>query len=174
MSLNLKEACIALSYDIPVRYLDEKEGIWYTTQISEIRKGYCTLKEGFDVEFYELNLVLRPVSDVVKEITVDGNTFVPALLIAERIHQAGINFKISDPRRTDFKDYTYVEFEVKEPVDHSLRFLGYEKYNRSSFPFHKPEFLGYNIWDQMVSWHFDWNDLIKRRKAISIHDLKES
>ena len=91
-------------------------------------------------------MVLRPLSDLTKEITVNGETFAPI----HKLWKSGIS---------DHIDWISGERE------HWIKTRGHDRW-LGDIPFKTIEYLN--------QWHFDYRGLIDSGLAISVHDLPEN
>jgi len=59
---------------------DERELLHNDCKIVELREEEMTIANSeyqYDVKFYDVNIIARPLSDLTKEIEVNGEKFVP-------------------------------------------------------------------------------------------------
>ena len=91
--------------------------------------------------------ILHPLSDLTKQITIDGITFVPDTWIYDNI-------------KTDVQIYQFLNEEI------SLEIIA-EDYNQTINLMD-----GYLIIRKLNEWHFDWQGLIDKGLAIDINTLK--
>lgn len=141
-------------------------------QIDEIYKGFkCKLvifnhttsfANGVELKSaltFNCKPILRPLSDLIKEIEVNGEKFVP---IAELL-------KIKYPYRGDFKD-----MYASITVDYTGYPSAYYSYMATKDIIINPndcENLPYWIIQKLFEWHFDIFNLIPENLAIDINTL---
>lgn len=110
--------------------------------------------------------ILRPLSDLTKEVTHNEKTFVPIIELAKEFH---IPSKYSVTHYGDIKDYGYVGVKVNCYVENSSsRYF--------EFSIHSDELIlhnDYRIVQKLAEWHFDVFGLIDQNLAININEVKE-
>jgi len=99
----------------------------------------------------EIYPILRPLSDLTKEIEVNGERFVPESLMSDMGHS--VLFK-NGKFRCDLDEDILAEFPV----------LG-KPYNI--------EWLPYKMVDKLFEWHFDVFGLIEQGLAIDVNTLSK-
>ena len=80
MKLELKHLTIAFTNNWKVTYFDDERELNQVCNIVELREDECTISNGeyeYDVKFDDIKLLCFPISSLTKEITVNGETFVP-------------------------------------------------------------------------------------------------
>lgn len=102
------------------------------------------------MEDWHVKLILRPLSDLTKEIAVNGETFVPV----ERLFN------------TYEKDYTYLKYELSKNGVIEMWLEGCETGSIMD------EALVLGDYLKLYEWHFDIHNLIEQGKAISLHDIE--
>jgi len=100
----------------------------------------------------ESSIILRPMSDIDKEIEVDGEKFVP--------------FEILNLEHTFFLSEDCKKFGDGTVEEWCLDELDEE------FSYWKLEWLPHRIIQKLASWFFDINNLIEQGKAIDINTIK--
>ena len=98
-----------------------------------------------NTSYKNIKPILRPLSDLSKEIEVDGKRFIAGEVLSEDIDAENIGY--------NDHYYDYVQ----------------EKYIIGPFLFLEPYF----IVQQLYRWHFDIHGLIRSGKAIDINTLKK-
>jgi len=94
--------------------------------------------------------LLRPLSDLYKAITVDGQTFTPIYRLN----------KIRNMNKIEISDYLDTSFDLEislETEDYSQNIDLYD---------------GYKIVQKLHEWHFDTQSLIKKELAIDINTVE--
>ena len=95
MKLELKHLTIAFTNNWKVTYFDDERELNQVCNIVELREDECTISNGeyeYDVKFDDIKLLCFPISSLTKEITVNGEKFIPIEVIMKSI---GINGEIS-------------------------------------------------------------------------------
>jgi len=81
MELKLEHLAIAMVNNMLLQYFDdERELLHNDCKIVELREEEMTIANSeyqYDVKFYDVNIIARPLSDLTKEIEVNGEKFVP-------------------------------------------------------------------------------------------------
>lgn len=135
-----------------------------------------------DYELYEIKPILRPLSDLIKEIEVDGKKFIPLVEIAKTA--LCDTTKIVGPSKTK-TDYG-VMFDVENDDDsfkhevfaysHEIKMFGrhyrtYPHYEHTSQILFVPNQL--ELFEKLYEWHFDIHGLIDSGLAVDINTLSE-
>jgi len=153
MKLELKHLAPYLPHKLQVSI--NKNGWEYmisgNSNIAELRGLYgddmCLLyqeNEGFDLDFESFELILRPKTDLVKEIEINGKKFVPALVL----------WSVSIEEEEDFEIYGKIPDFWK---------------NNLNLEFEND--LSYREMKYLFKWHFDVFGLIEKGLAININTL---
>jgi hypothetical protein len=153
MKLELKHLAPYLPHKLQVSI--NKNGWEYmisgSSNIAELRGLYgddmCLLyqeNEGFDLDFESFELILRPKTDLVKEIEINGKKFVPALVL----------WSVSIEEEEDFEIYGKIPDYWK---------------NNLNLEFEND--LIYREMKYLFKWHFDVFGLIEKGLAIDINTL---
>jgi len=109
-------------------------------------------------------LILHPLSDLVKEIEVNGERFIPAELLC----QIGIALGyIKDNAPTVPIDYRIIQ----KPFGKVLKVQKLDDW-LIYFSFDEPNRAKKWIIDKLYEWHFDVDNLIEQGLAIDINTLK--
>lgn len=81
MKLELKHLAVALANNQKVLFFDKERESNKICDIRELTKDELLISDGeydyYLTSFDEIKLILKPLSDLTKEITHDGKTFVP-------------------------------------------------------------------------------------------------
>ena len=151
MNICLKKSKIELKHlapYLPYR-LNTNAGVIKIIDIdSELIEIEYNPDDGSDtvVYFSDIKPILRPLSDITKEIEVNGERFIPV----EKIYDGSIyEWKNDKEQHGVFYDY------VMDMHTHELA-----------------EELQYNVFIMLVEWHFDVFGLIEKGLAINTNELK--
>ena len=153
MKLELKHLSPYLPHKLQVSI--NKNGWEYmisgNSNIAELRGLYgddiCLLyqgNEGFDLDFESFELILRPKSDLVKEIEINCKKFVPAWVL----------WYVLIEEEEDFEVYGEIPYYWKNNLN-----LDFEND------------LTYREMKYLFKWHFDVFGLIEKGLAIDINTL---
>lgn len=154
--------------------------------------AYCSVssyKEGvFDSEIKipvtnDFVPVLRPLSDMVKEIIVDGKKFIPARVLFSII--TGLYVE-----GYSIEDFNLRYRDTESPLSHEENFVAsieldgdLIEWESSMFPnwFTKfqdePEYTRRGVdvtvkyWELLAKWRFDFNGLIEKRRAVDVNKI---
>ena len=88
MKLELKHLAIAFTNNWKVTYFDDERELNQTCNIVELREDECTISNReyeYDVKFDDIKLLCFPLSTLAKEITINGETFIPIEVIMKSI-----------------------------------------------------------------------------------------
>lgn len=166
MELKLEHLAIAMVNNMLLQYFDdERELLHNDCKIVELREEEMTIANSeyqYDVKFYDVNIIARPLSDLTKEIEVNGEKFVPIMVL----------FGGEDYRQYDFTIDTVekpilgkrIEISIKDIGSPCITFGVKNPLNNS---------LNYQNWQLLLSWHFDLFNLIPNGLAIDVNTLKE-
>jgi hypothetical protein len=137
-----KELTPYLPYGINIQWIRPYDN---TKQISTLTIGdYSYLIEG-----YNGKPILRPLSDITKEIEHNGEKFVPMKWFENNIHE-DIRF---------YQSYKYNgSLEINIVTENYCQTIDL--------------FNGYIIVQKLLEWHFDIFELIERGLAVDINTLK--
>jgi len=164
--LTLEQWCAYLPYKLKVIHARKRGNIQNTTELTP--SDFVWLKnQGY------VKPILRPLSDLTKEIKVDGKKFVPIVELS----------KISEKRFSKL-------IECKENEDgYFVGFIGTDEQRFSFVYFHKTKsFLLHSsittsignsvypanqleMFNKLYEWHFDIHNLIEPGLAIDINTL---
>lgn len=130
--------------------------------------------------------ILRPLSDLTKEIEINGDRFVPMRYLSEeyimKLTDAN-GLVLSAPKYPIFKcenqvyeDKIHCFCEWVEPEDEIIRFEYDNRFNRfakRSNTRNRPVGVGHQLemFQKLFQWHFDVFGLIENNLAININEL---
>lgn len=141
----------------------------FLKNVTLIYIGHSTMRSkqfyfGEKVEGHHWFPILRPLSDLIKPITMDGKEFVP---IEEIFY-----WELSEWTSLDKKDFVFNEGITEES---KLRFVYFlDDDNDIEFDFSKNiGFLPHELIQLLYQWHFDIHGLIESGEAIDINTLEE-
>lgn len=142
-TLELKDICGYLPYGL--RIMRSPTNVPVVAELLDIRKDFTILGAGH-IDTYRA--VLRPMSDLTKEITHKGEKFVPMVELGEC---ANVEVEVAD-----------FEFKRDKVVD--VLFHNILSGERSSII----------IFDKFHEWMFDYRGLISAGLAIDVNTLPEN
>ena len=142
-TLELKDICGYLPYGL--RIMRPPTNVPVVAELLDIRKDFTILGAGH-IDTYRA--VLRPMSDLTKEITHKGEKFVPMVELGEC---ANVEVEVAD-----------FEFKRDKVVD--VLFHNILSGERSSII----------IFDKFHEWMFDYRGLISAGLAIDVNTLPEN
>lgn len=133
------------------------------------------------LSFYEAKLILRPLSDLTKEITIDRETFIPLVELAKL---ADCHFK-SIPIVREIIQFEEMECNVIQVhyVDNRCEYFEMSwgvddekltgKNDGYSFTLGECNAIhnSYTIYQKLFEWHFDIFNLIKNNLAVDINKM---
>jgi hypothetical protein len=133
---------------------------YWTARCGIYSRGLKTFTNGYD-----LKPILRPLSDLTKEIEVDGNKFIPI------IELACLNGAFGND-----KDRLYVEEKYFRSENEIVYFVNYHTGGDEddyilSISYGSIWCTGYQIVQKLFEWHFDVFGLIDQGLAIDINTL---
>lgn len=168
------------------------KGIYNETIITLSLNGYSSVDEiGYDISLFlscKIKPILRPLSDLTKEIEVNGEKFVPLQKLCRMVaynEQYRKEWKYSEkneyvPNGTQFgtfeKELIYFSLATDVVMSREFGYLSSSKrfYLRNprdnediTYPVN--QFLGLQ---KLFEWHFDVFGLIDKRLAVDINTLK--
>ena len=160
-----------LPYRLRFRHIDKEElgGAFSQEAILETLSKECATFENsfyspcdkfFDDENVEIKPILRPLSDLTKEIEINGFKFIPLIKLAKKYaDSSGYNY--------DIKIFRNKCFCFSKSSEVEFYFTGVD------FKFHgKVVSNQLNLFEKLYEWHFDVYDLIHNGLAININKLK--
>lgn len=144
--LTLKQIAPYLPYE--VKMCDEEEKTYFPTLIGIDGESIITTLPRFPYTYKcgisELKPILRPLSDLTKEIEVNGEKFVPFDVIAND------------------EEYAYLEDDNIWVND-----MFYSQILTDL------AFIPYGVIQKLLEWHFDFQGLIQQNKAVDINTLNK-
>ncbi|MGV0964921.1 hypothetical protein [Empedobacter falsenii] len=136
----------------------ELNKIWTLDGINKLFGDYCLLtKENNDAyDIKSCKLLLRPLSDLTKEIDHNGERFVPLDELTE-----GCTVRFSLPNYAeDWDSRTYYSFDkyIEEWINGDVHHLN---------------FIPFGFIQKLYEWHFDLQRLIEKGLAVDINTLNQ-
>jgi hypothetical protein len=157
--LELKHIAPYLPYKVKAITADkcvfEVEGIYTFGDIYSSNMG--------DIPFYCTKLILRPMSDLVKEIEINGKKFVPL-----------IELKTGGTNRNEvhvFENWDGTNYVCCDNEDHELRFSVKNGFDRS-FRGESRQLYSYDLFQKLFEWHFDVFGLIADGLAVDYNTVE--
>lgn len=196
MELTIKELASYLPYGIYIKYSQmDEDGVEGMGCLYQIETGQ-TDKQLFPInptlivgenELYlledKIQLVLFPLSCLTKEITIDGDTFVPIeklwnISIMSCSHYQVIKKHNIDYKDTGFENGLFCEIQYTDGVcvysfaysEGRHRFIA--RNETESRPYATAHQL--DLFDKLNEWKIDYRGLIKHNLAISVEELEEN
>jgi len=160
MNLELKHIAPYLPYGLKGAEYENGE-LFVLAQI-DLTKKYPIIWESnsrLNICRTDCKPILRPLSDLTKEIEVDGEKFVPIMNLQKCESETIVSEYSSDGDKTKTLTITY-----KLMGDTFTDFV----INRNSI-----EFTDYKYVSKLVEWHFDLFGLITQGLAIDINTLEK-
>jgi len=150
MKQELKEIVGYLPYGVKCYSVSDNEVFIDEIKTLNIVYNIIEVVEGVEFNVDDIVLILRPLSDLTKEITVNGETFVPI---------------------EEIKKISCSSLEVYKPIsiDSKIEFNIYT----GNYSVEIDLFEGCLIKDKLQEWHFDIHNLIEQNKAIDINTLEK-
>lgn len=161
MSLSIRELSVYLPWNLRCE-LPSYTGILYSLQSNSVA-DFLIEEDGFDYalspNYYlgEIKPILRPLSDLNKEIEVCGKKFVPLDILFP------------------YDDLEYVTYSSKPgelTLSVTYKMMG-EVFTDLVVSRNSIDNCDYGVVSRMAEWHFDLFGLIDRGLAVSVHDVKE-
>lgn len=130
--------------------------------------------------------ILRPLSDLTKEIEVNGERFVPIVELA-KIHDSNIQIEKLENQHGTVVAYCKIDYHpsIKKPLARTFFEIdlddldfdyGFEVFGEDENDIVQTNFFPVKnqleIFNQLYEWHFDIHDLIANGLAISCNTLK--
>ena len=135
-------------------------------------------KDELNCQYEDLFPILRPMSDLIKPITVDGETFVPIeglikIAFSKETEHFEIEKKYGSSSSAIAAEWTFsIKSKYRFVYSFGLFFCyignNLNPYGETEIPFYNQELL----FDFLYSLHFDVNGLIEKGLAIDINTLK--
>lgn len=158
---------------LPTHYNPDKriDTLYYLSTINS--------SEEFSVNGYTSNYIkpiLRPLSDLIKEIEVSREKFVPLLKIAESLGIKYSKYKINGNSIDFVLDTSYKRPNTKTKEPRKTRFW-FNNYKAGTFAFTGCIAMIYlnqiEAIEKLYEWHFDIHGLIEKGLAIDINTLNK-
>jgi len=183
--LTLEQLCCAFANNHPIMYFDdERELLHNNCRIVELRKEEMTIANGeyqYDVKFDDVKLIIRPLSDLTKEIDVNCQEFYPLEVIGKIIDNEYKSLAEDEKGIIVGKD---VSPRCGHPYDCSCMEYSYNLFYKD-FNFYSTVYQdgnsddlvdeitheSYLLVQKLLEWNFDIYGLIEKRLAISVHDV---
>jgi len=138
---------------VGVKWDDDKNGLYSLTELTSVYH----------------KPILRPMSDLTKEINIGGSTFVPIIKLFRYNENAYIVNSLEQKGGLHKLEYS---------LDHAQSIVGTFCYNEPSYSFLHIEFSKhqrvpeqYQMFEKLFEWHFDVFGLIGSGLAIDINTL---
>jgi len=160
MKLELKHLAPYLPYELKIAI---------EVAILETDSFNLNLENISEVLLYQKKPVLRPLDDLVKEITHNGQKFVPIVELLKSEHPSWEEEK---------KGTRYAEIEHGQTG--TRYFALYTNQATFSFKLHKYEFntnrneIEYWIMQKLLEWHFDVFNLIEQNLAVDLNKIQNA
>jgi len=135
-----------LSYDDRGELIISSNGI-YKNHAHIVHLGNCELLIDIPDSF---TIILRPLSDLTKEITHNGETFIPSEVLNDK-----------------YGDSKFETTIVIHPTENDFT-LCVRTYGTGYYA------LPLSAYEKLLEWHFDLDNLIENNLAINVNDLKEN
>ncbi len=156
MKLELKHLASYLPYDLQIEPLYQSMG-----HMGGFHNKTLSIDVIYNYELEDIKPILRSLSDLTKEIEVNGKKFVPLIELFENsLPPEFVNrCKILSTDRVYYYEVGYRDSKTKH--DFSFRF------NKNILR------NDYTIVEKLFEWHFDLFELIPQGKAIDINTLNK-
>lgn len=165
MKLELKHLAPYLPYDLKIECHSEEEIQLKGSYVSVMKLLHA---DGIDDNYgnnwnLDIKPILRPLSDLTKEIEVNGEKFLPIIELAKLFHTN----KSALTHFTNIVDAGFYGISVNCHIENDdSRFTYYQLRNS--------EFVLSNTYEEiqkLFEWHFDVFGLIKQNLAIDVNTL---
>ncbi len=160
--LTINEIAPYLPYKVKVQ--------WYKSNDKDLETSILTASNySFLIDRHNAIPILRPLSDLTKEIEYNGERFVPILALLNYVRYGldGLDTYYNDKDNLE----SYVISEYKNSIS------CYEKYNDDKTlniaTDHEIFFEPYYIIEKLLEWHFDIFSLIPQNLAVDINTLNK-
>ncbi len=175
MKLELKHLAGYLPYGLIGEYLDIEKtdlGGFSIVEITglDFQNNKILIRNGYVTERDSIKPILRPLSDLTKEIEVNGEKFVPLYKLCKRQ-----GFTMPNDWEYSFNTEFNVVAMMKSE-DWIFRYLNTEKsfwlngvgnYNKK----HQKSQKQLEMFEKMYEWHFDIHGLIEKGLAIDVNTI---
>lgn len=128
-----------------------------------ISNGRHTQTLSYDDCFTNYSPILRPLSDLTKEIEHNGEKFVPM----KKLKTGGTN---NDSVYT-VEDWNGTNYVCCDSENHELRFSEKTGFDRR-YNYETRQIYAYDLFQKLLEWHFDVFGLIEKGEAIDINKLE--
>lgn len=162
MKLELKHLAPYLPYGLKIEHPTMLVGKREISELKNLGQTNIEISHRLYVQISDCKPILRPLSDLGKEIS-NQKTF---------LHKIAIDLGLlkDDNFIFEFKFSDYGDYGNKD----SFSIITPRNYNLIQIPKKElPKSLSYQIFNQLVSEHFDVFGLIDKGLAISIHDVEQ-
>jgi hypothetical protein len=173
MKLELKHLAPYLPYGLNFYYFDEeRERSYHNSTIDWMEPAQGSIGEvtighedgSEDMQLGDLKPILRPLSDLTKEIEHNGERFVP---IIELNRMRGVTVEPSD-----YKEL----FDDREAYGCKWGFTYSFYFDKQTMSFYDNQVAGvspqWDMFQKLIEWHFDVFNLIDQGLAVDINTLK--
>lgn len=158
-------------------------GIWTILAVSQkkitMKNGLHTITVGIDSFSVDYDLCLRPLSDLTKEIEVNGEKFIPI----HKLYEYCFDTKI-----LDFEQVYVRYWDTENALSHDSCYYCYCEVNKEKLEVgptfipttwkridgkyqSKMDRVGYDYYQMLFEWHFDVFNLIEKGLAIDINTI---
>lgn len=172
MKLELKHIAPYLPYGLKMKYNNN----FVSPKIRDLDLTNCAFLMN------EASLVLRPLSDLTKEIEHNGEKFVPIEVIAKIMEIQGDLFIIEDDVKAFGWDENYFDDSQGYAIvwnENELNFyVCYSDDVNCEIGIYSDKYLyplsfHYNDFQKLFEWHFDVFGLIEQGLAVNFNDVKQ-
>ena len=155
-----------------------EDGIWDLNSV-RMSTDEVDIDDEFWVEINQISMILHPLSDLTKPITVsgynDGEEFVPILELAKILGINNVNlFECDGVDIYGWNEECFVSGEITEFA------LGWDAKSKKlavydTEPGDNPlwDYASYEMFQLLFQWHFDIFGLIERGDAVDINTLEQ-
>jgi len=156
MKLELKHLSAYLPYNVKLKSNDGR----LISIMTGINYPYieCTLEHNIANHFSNFSLILRQLSDLTKEIEVNGEKFIPIDKIKAEL--LGVDWMVFG--ESEYGWNGFIDKSMRSQINHIPIFMGNEIMGECS----------YFIYQKLCEWHFDIFGLIDTGLAVDINTVK--
>jgi hypothetical protein len=155
MKLELKHWAAYLPFDVKVQ--STITGTIFTLKGLNDRKNLTSWGDWCYASFDSAKLILHPLSDLTKEIEIKGKKFIPIDVLSEEFLCPFYKFGQHTTGWVGFIDTAFGSTKNNMPIYMDNEIMGE---------------CHYFIYQKLVEWHFDIDNLIGHNLAIDINTLK--
>lgn len=166
MKLELKHLAIYLAHELRMIFEGKGGRIITLTGITNQGKLGTTITDGYGgmwLDTCRFKPILRPMSDLLLEIEHKGEKFIPI----EKLRELYCEDSERDNGGYFFEQLVFKDKEFFIYTD--------DRFYTSDYHYQTHESIGYElsilIYNKLLEWHFDVNDLIEDGLAIDINTL---